>query len=54
VFHITGYLHDELHKKADERAAKIEGKFPVLAIPGSFGDAEHWFNDASGGKPMHL
>ena len=54
VFHITGYLLDPLHSKAKARSEKTEGKFPVLSINGSFGDAETWFKDAGLGKPMHL
>ena len=54
VFHITGYALDPLHKKTKARAAKTEGKYPVLAIPGSFMDAESWFSDAGLAKPMHL
>ena len=54
VFHITGYSLDPFHTKTKAREAKTEGKYPVLAVPGSFSDAQSWFSGAGLGKPMHL
>ena len=46
MFHITGTTDGAIREAND--------KMPVLSISGSFGDAQRWFNDAKGGKPMHL
>ena len=32
----------------------MEGKLPILAIPGSGMDAETWFKSAGYNKPIHL
>lgn len=57
VFEITGYI-DKDSDLAQNRLNLTEGKDPILAIPGSFGDAQTWFEGpelfGQGGKPMHL
>ena len=53
IFQITGYTNGGWEQA--ERDKLAYGKFPVLAINGSFSDAETWFTSANGGtKPMHL
>ena len=46
LFHITGTTDGAVREEND--------KMPVLAVSGSFGDAQRWLHDAKDGKPMHL
>ena len=53
IFHITGYLGGDPKKQA-VRDMLNNQKLPVLAVPGSYNDAESWLRKAQDGKPMPL